>query len=75
MGSGTRATRRDVEPDLQYLASADLAVMSDTAILRRSLTLKSVICTPSSFASLETAGHPEMVQIGAGLQGAVFEQV
>jgi len=72
--------RRDAEPAHRYLRSSDLADMPDDAVLQRSLTVKSIISTSSSFArrSQQAASHPDLqnfIQIGAGFQGAVFEQV
>jgi hypothetical protein len=65
--------------DRQLLAT-DLARLTDLAILKQSLSLKSVILTPSSFSHLFRAARsrPELQQlnqIGVGLQGAVFEQL
>ncbi|CAG8248708.1 hypothetical protein PENNAL_c0009G00389 [Penicillium nalgiovense] len=65
--------------DRQLLAT-DLARMTDLAILKLSLSLKSVILTTSSFSHLlrVASSRPELQQlnqIGVGLQGAVFEQV
>ncbi|KAJ5511427.1 hypothetical protein N7453_003530 [Penicillium expansum] len=64
----------------RLLLATNLGRMTDSAILKRSLSLNSVISTASSFASVfQTArSRPDLQQlnqIGAGLQGAVFEQV
>ena len=72
--------RRDVNIARRYLSSSDLACMPDEEVLGRSLSVKSVISTTSSFArrSQHAASRPDLqkyIQIGAGLQGAVFEQV
>ncbi|CAG8044238.1 unnamed protein product [Penicillium nalgiovense] len=63
----------------QYLAT-DLGLLADSAILKRSLSLNSVISTTSSFSLRfqNARSRPELQylnQIGIGLQGAVFEQV
>ncbi|KAJ5528549.1 hypothetical protein N7527_001942 [Penicillium freii] len=63
----------------QYLAT-DLGLLTDSAILKRSLSLNSVISTTSSFSIRfqNARSRPELQylnQIGIGLQGAVFEQV
>ncbi|KAK4861860.1 hypothetical protein LT330_003895 [Penicillium expansum] len=64
----------------RLLLATNLGRMTDSAILKRSLSLNSVISTASSFASVfQTArSRPDLQQlnqVGAGLQGAVFEQV
>lgn len=64
----------------RLLLATNLGQMTDSAILQQSLSLKSVILTTSSFSRLfQTARtRPDLQQlnqIGAGLQGAVFEQV
>ncbi|KAJ6127552.1 hypothetical protein N7523_003164 [Penicillium sp. IBT 18751x] len=63
----------------QFLA-ADLEQMSEYAVLNRSLSLHATIATPSSFARRFQCARsrPELQglnQIGAGLQGVIFEQV
>jgi hypothetical protein len=72
--------RQEAQLARQYLAAAELALMPDDAILQRSLTVKSIISTSSSFArrSQQAVGRPDLqrtVQIGLGLQGIIFEQV
>jgi len=72
-------TRRDAVAQ-QYLAATELSSMQTTDVIQRSLTIKSVISTASSFArrSQAAVGRPDlqqMIQIGAGFQAAVFEQV
>ncbi|KGO76042.1 hypothetical protein PITC_011990 [Penicillium italicum] len=64
----------------RLLLATNLGRMTDSAILKRSLSLKSVVLTTSSFSRFfQTASsQPELQQlnqIGAGLQGAIFEQV
>lgn len=63
----------------RLLLATNLGQMTDSAILQQSLSLKSVISTTSSFGRLfQTARtRPDLQQlnqIGASLQGAVFEQ-
>ncbi|KAJ5921145.1 hypothetical protein N7466_009471 [Penicillium verhagenii] len=60
-----------------YLSSTELARQSDAIVLQRSLSLKSVICTTSSF-SQSARSSPELQevnQIGTGRRGTVFEVV
>lgn len=64
----------------KYWAQPGLAMLRATEILRESLTLSHAITTFSLFArrSREARSHPELQtinQIGAGLQGTIFEQV
>ncbi|KAJ5819895.1 hypothetical protein N7474_005486 [Penicillium riverlandense] len=64
----------------QYLIATELEPLPDSTILSRSLSLKSVISTRSSFARRSQAARirPELQdvnQIGDGLQGVIFEQV
>jgi len=73
-------TGRDAAVAQQYLAATELSSMQTTDVIQRSLTIKSVISTASSFArrSQAAVGRPDlqqMIQIGAGFQAAVFEQV
>lgn len=63
-----------------YLNATQLEQLPDTVILERSLSLRSVISTTSSFSQLfQTARNrphlQQINQIGAGLQGVVFERV
>lgn len=63
----------------QFLAT-NLELMTDSTILKRSLSLNSVILTASSFSLRfqNARSRPDLQclnQIGAGLQGVVFEQV
>ncbi|KAJ5788945.1 uncharacterized protein N7518_005956 [Penicillium psychrosexuale] len=63
----------------QFLAT-NLGLLTDSAILQRTLSLNSVISTTSSFSIRfqNARSRPDLQtlnQIGAGLQGAVFEQV
>ncbi|KAM7189249.1 hypothetical protein V8F20_010253, partial [Naviculisporaceae sp. PSN 640] len=63
----------------EYLAAAELGRLPAADIIHRSLIINSVIATTSLYASRsQLAVHDpnlqEIVQIGAGLQGAVFEQ-
>lgn len=74
------SAREDAQLASQYLESTDLEAMADTDVLQRSLSVKSVIFTSSSFArrSLDAASRPELqeiIQIGEGLQGVIFEQI
>jgi len=70
---------RNAEVAREWLA-ADLEQMSGYAILNRALRLRTTISTSSSFARRfqNARSHPdlqEINQIGAGLQGVIFEQV
>ncbi len=72
--------RHDAAIARQYLASAAMALLPSDVILQRSLSVKSVLSTSSSFArrSQQAAARPDLqqiVQIGAGMQGVIFEQV
>ncbi|KAJ6032747.1 hypothetical protein N7540_003479 [Penicillium herquei] len=63
-----------------FLSATDLSQMPEDAILCRSLSLKSVISTTSSFSKRFQIAKTrpdlqEINQIGIGMQGAVFEQV
>lgn len=65
---------------MRYLEATELEQLADQTILHRSLTVKSVVSTTSSFARRfqRAASRPElqeMIQIGQGLQAAIFEQV
>jgi len=72
--------RHDAEITLRYLADAELALLPNAAIIQRSLSVKTVVSTSSSFAQRfqQAVGQPhlqQIIQIGAGMQGVVFEQV
>lgn len=72
--------RSDAMIAREYLRASDLANMAGHIVLQRSLSIKSIISTSSSFVrrSQEAINRPHLqnfIQIGAGLQGAVFEQV
>lgn len=78
--SGASSISRDARIARAYLEATELGLMSDSAILQRSLSLKSVISTTSSFSRRFQSARfrPELQkinQIGSGLQGAVFEVV
>ncbi|KAH7176496.1 hypothetical protein EDB81DRAFT_897786 [Dactylonectria macrodidyma] len=65
---------------MQYLEATELEQMASPTILHRSLTVRSVVSTTSSFAQRfqRASTRPdlqEIVQIGQGLQAAIFEQV
>jgi hypothetical protein len=65
---------------IRFEMAWDLAHMPDDRVLQRSLNVRSIIFTPSSFAqhSRRAANCPELqnvTQIGEGQQGTVFEQV
>ncbi|OQD70560.1 hypothetical protein PENDEC_c022G02980 [Penicillium decumbens] len=77
--SGASSIARNAEVAREWLA-AHLEQMSDYAILNRALTLRTTISTHSSFARRfqNARSCPELQeinQIGAGLQGVIFEQV
>jgi hypothetical protein len=60
--------------------ATELGLMTDSAILQRSLSLKSIISTTSSFSRRFQSARfrpdlQEINQVGLGLQGAVFETV
>jgi hypothetical protein len=62
------------------LDATELGLLPDSAILQRSLSLKSIISTTSSFSRRFQSARfrpdlQEINQIGVGLQGAVFEKV
>ncbi|KGO42792.1 hypothetical protein PEX1_084630 [Penicillium expansum] len=64
----------------QRFLATNLGLMTDSVILKRSLSLNSVISTASSFSIRfqNARSQPNLQylnQIGSGLQGAVFEQV
>ena len=65
----------------QLLQDSQLQNQASTVVLKRCLSTRSVVSTPSSFAQrLQRASsiRPELQviqEIGVGLQGAVFEQV
>jgi len=72
--------RRDAELTRQYLKADKLSLLPAVEIIKRSLSVTTVVSTSSSFAqrSQQAVGRPDLqriVEIGAGLQGAVFEQV
>lgn len=63
-----------------FLDATELGLMTDSAILQRSLSLKSIISITSSFSRRFQSARfrpdlQEINQIGVGLQGAVFEKV
>ncbi|KAK0702735.1 hypothetical protein B0H67DRAFT_604450 [Lasiosphaeris hirsuta] len=65
--------RRNAEITLQYLADAELTSLPDDAVIQRSLSVKTVVSTSSSFAQCcqQAVGQPhlqQIVQIGAGMQ-------
>ncbi|KAM3531378.1 hypothetical protein MY4038_004541 [Beauveria bassiana] len=72
-------TKSDARIAATYLNATELSLLSGHAILSRSLSVKSIISTASSFArrSQQAFNNPDLqqlVQIGQGLQGAIFEQ-
>ncbi|CAM1504636.1 Fc.00g022270.m01.CDS01 [Cosmosporella sp. VM-42] len=72
------ATARAARVTFEYLAASDLDVMSSASVLHRSLTLPSVISTPSSYAKRvqqAQSGPTQITQVGEGLQGAIFEHL
>ncbi|KAJ5928340.1 hypothetical protein N7466_007296 [Penicillium verhagenii] len=78
--SGASSIARDAEVARSFLDSTELALQSDSVILHRSLNLKSVISTISSFSCRFQSARfrtdlQEINQIGIGLQGAIFEIV
>ncbi|KAJ9488538.1 hypothetical protein VN97_g4745 [Penicillium thymicola] len=71
---------RNAQIAQRFIDATELAMMSDSTILKQSLSLKSVISTTSSFSRRfqEAQSRPDLQdihQIGMGLQGVVFEQV
>ncbi|KAJ5773718.1 hypothetical protein N7457_008614 [Penicillium paradoxum] len=63
-----------------YLNTTQLEQLPDAVILERSLSLRSIISTTSSFSQLSQTArnrpHLQQInQIGVGLQGVVFERV
>ena len=73
-------TGQHVDLAWRYLPATDLASLPPTTVIKRSLTVRSVVLTSSSFVlrSQRAIGRPdlqEIIEIGKGLQGAVFEQV
>lgn len=77
---GPSSPARDTRTTRLCLEATELKLMSDSAILKQSLSLKSVILTTSSFSRQFQSAcvYPELQkcnQIGSGLQGAVFEVV
>lgn len=78
--SGASFIARDAEFARRFLDATELELMTDSAILQRSLSLKSIISTHSSFSRRFQSARfrpeqQEINQIGVGLQGAVFEMV
>ncbi|KAK4203272.1 hypothetical protein QBC40DRAFT_219558 [Triangularia verruculosa] len=72
--------KRDAKVAQRYLSADELSAMPSEVIIRRSLTVNSIISTTSTFARRyqEALNRPDLQQIneiGRGLQGAVFEQV
>ncbi|KAF7562978.1 hypothetical protein G7046_g1153 [Stylonectria norvegica] len=65
----------------QYHRSSDLIKLTNDEVLQRSLDIRSIISTTSSYAqrtqqAIDSAPeNQDFVQIGAGLQGTVFEQI
>lgn len=79
-GSEASSITRNANIAQRYLSATELQRLTDTTILERSLSLKSVISTASSFSQLfQTARNrpnlQQINQIGVGLQGVIFEQV
>lgn len=72
--------KQDAQVSHQYIPASELASMDDSDILSKTLSVKSVISTPSSFArqSRQAVGHPPLQiinEIGKGMQGIIFEKV
>ncbi|KAK4442730.1 hypothetical protein QBC34DRAFT_443925 [Podospora aff. communis PSN243] len=72
-------TRQHADLARRYLQATDLASLPPTTVLKRSLAVRCIVSTPSSFAVRyqRAIGRPdlqEIIEIGKGLQGAVFEQ-
>jgi hypothetical protein len=72
--------RRAAAVAQQFLASKDLELLAPELVIQRSLSMKSVILTTSSFARRFQQAHdrPDLqlfVEIGKGMQGVVFEKV
>jgi hypothetical protein len=74
-------TRHDAELARQYVMASELEAIADySTIIKRSLSVNTVVSTISSFAqrSQLAASHSDLqkiIQIGAGMQGVMFEQV
>ncbi|KAJ5566733.1 uncharacterized protein N7459_010115 [Penicillium hispanicum] len=78
--SGASSIARDARIARLYFEATELGLMPASTILQRSLSLKSVISTTSSFSRRFRSARfrPDLQkinQIGSGLQGAVFEVV
>jgi hypothetical protein len=78
--SGASPIARDARNAHLFLDATELGLMTDSAILQRSLSLKSIISTTSSYSRRFQSARfrpdlQEINQIGVGLQGAVFETV
>jgi hypothetical protein len=78
MSQRPEKTQSDESVTRQFLA-ADLEQMSEYEILNRALSLHTAVSTSSSFArtSQHARNRPQLQkfnQIGAGLQGVIFEQ-
>ncbi|KAJ5720198.1 hypothetical protein N7493_007076 [Penicillium malachiteum] len=78
--SAASSIARNAQIAQLFLSAIDLAQMPDPTILSRSLSLRSVISTTSSFRkrfqlATKSPHLQEINQIGIGMQGAVFEQV
>ncbi|KAI1108442.1 hypothetical protein F5Y14DRAFT_459534 [Nemania sp. NC0429] len=70
---------RDIQAAWQSLAATDLEQLVPSAVLQRSLTVRSVVSTTSSFATrsqrLKNATTQNYQEIGRGLQGIVYERI
>lgn len=78
--SGASSPAWDTRTTRLCLEATELELMPDSAILKQSLSLKSVILTTSSFnrqfqSACAYSELQKFNQIGSGLQGAVFEVV
>ncbi|KAJ5943288.1 hypothetical protein N7516_003456 [Penicillium verrucosum] len=78
--SGASSNARDARIACLYLDATELELGTDSSILQRSLSLKSVISTASSFSRRFQSARfrqdlQEINQIGSGLQGVIFEVV
>lgn len=78
--SGASSIARDASIARLFLDATEPKLETDSTILQRSLSLKSIISTTSSFSRrVQTARFrpqlQEINEIGSGLQGSVFEVV
>jgi hypothetical protein len=78
--SFTSSMVQDAGIAFQYLKATELEANPSETVLRRSLTIRSVISTTSSFATRyqQALGNPALQttrEIGRGLQATIFEQV